>query len=193
MGKQRVLWRLGNKHFSSISESTVHIWEGLKQDLSGKLRTIRVGVFKMHAHAHTFYQLTIILLQIALGVNTLAADANEENCMFDIDLWCLCPWWVGQCIQKPLLRNARIQGWGRNTTGPVREVILKVKVWCHFSDPSLLWLKIYLKQRICLDKETKWSKQICMQCWGKLLLKVRHYNIALLPKKVTNYVTFYGK
>ncbi len=24
---------------------------------------------------------------------------------------------------------------------------------------------------------------------GKLLLKVMHYNIALLPKKVTNYVT----
>lgn len=93
MGKQRVLWRLGNKHFSSISESTVHIWEGLKQDLSGKRRTVKVGVFKMHAHAHTFDQLTIILLQIALGVNTPAADANQENCMFDIDLWCLCPWW----------------------------------------------------------------------------------------------------
>ncbi len=29
-----------------------------------------------------------------------------------------------------------------------------------------------------------------VQCWGKLLLKVMHYNIALLPKKVTNYVTF---
>ncbi len=27
------------------------------------------------------------------------------------------------------------------------------------------------------------------QCWGKLLLKVMHYNIALLSKKVTNYVT----
>ncbi len=27
------------------------------------------------------------------------------------------------------------------------------------------------------------------QCWGKLLLKVTHYNIALLPKKVTNYIT----
>ncbi len=27
------------------------------------------------------------------------------------------------------------------------------------------------------------------QCWGKLLLKVMHYNIALLPKKVTNFVT----
>ncbi len=27
------------------------------------------------------------------------------------------------------------------------------------------------------------------QCWGKLLLKIMHYNIALLPKKVTNYVT----
>ncbi len=30
---------------------------------------------------------------------------------------------------------------------------------------------------------------IYIQCWGKLLLKVMHYNIALLPKKVTNYVT----
>ncbi len=28
-----------------------------------------------------------------------------------------------------------------------------------------------------------------IQCWGKLLLKVMHYNIALLPKKVTNYIT----
>ncbi len=27
------------------------------------------------------------------------------------------------------------------------------------------------------------------QCWGKLFLKVMHYNIALLPKKVTNYIT----
>ncbi len=28
-----------------------------------------------------------------------------------------------------------------------------------------------------------------MQCWGKILLKVMHNNIELLPKKVTNYVT----
>ncbi len=28
-----------------------------------------------------------------------------------------------------------------------------------------------------------------MQCWRKLLLKVMNYNIAFLPKKVTNYVT----
>ncbi len=27
------------------------------------------------------------------------------------------------------------------------------------------------------------------QCWGKLLLKVMHYNISLLSKKVTNYIT----
>ncbi len=27
------------------------------------------------------------------------------------------------------------------------------------------------------------------QCWGKLLLKVMHYNIALLPNKVSNYIT----
>ncbi len=28
-----------------------------------------------------------------------------------------------------------------------------------------------------------------IQCWGKLLLKVMHYNIALIPKKVANYIT----
>jgi len=27
--------------------------------------------------------------------------------------------------------------------------------------------------------------------WGKLLLKVLHYNIGLFPKKQTNCVTFY--
>ncbi len=27
------------------------------------------------------------------------------------------------------------------------------------------------------------------QSWGKLLLKVMRYNIVLLPKKITNYVT----
>ncbi len=27
------------------------------------------------------------------------------------------------------------------------------------------------------------------QFWGNLLLKVMHYNIALIPKKVTNYLT----
>ncbi len=27
------------------------------------------------------------------------------------------------------------------------------------------------------------------QCWGNLILKVMRYNIALLPKKVTDYVT----
>ncbi len=31
------------------------------------------------------------------------------------------------------------------------------------------------------------------QCRGKLLLKVMRYNIVLHSKKVTNYVTFYGK
>ncbi len=30
---------------------------------------------------------------------------------------------------------------------------------------------------------------ISKQCWGKLLLKVMHYNITFLPKKVTNCVT----
>ncbi len=32
-------------------------------------------------------------------------------------------------------------------------------------------------------------KECWEQCWGKLLLKVMRYNIALLPKKVTNYDT----
>ncbi len=31
----------------------------------------------------------------------------------------------------------------------------------------------------------------CCQCWGKLLLKVMHYNITLLPKKVHYLVTFF--
>ncbi len=39
-----------------------------------------------------------------------------------------------------------------------------------------------------------WRCCLCLvQCWGKLLLKVMPYNIVLLPKKVTNYVTFYEK
>ncbi len=29
------------------------------------------------------------------------------------------------------------------------------------------------------------------QFWEKLLLKVMHYNIALLPKTVTNYVNYF--
>ncbi len=29
------------------------------------------------------------------------------------------------------------------------------------------------------------------QCRGKLLLKVMHYNIALLPKNVTNYISYF--
>ncbi len=33
------------------------------------------------------------------------------------------------------------------------------------------------------------GKPVHNQCWGELLLKVMHYNIALLPKKVTSYVT----
>ncbi len=66
------------------------------------------------------------------------------------------------------LRNARIQGWGRNTTGPVREVILRSKYNVILRSKFTVTKDIF-KQRICLDKETKWSKQICMQCWGKLL------------------------
>lgn len=71
-GKQRRLW---NKHFSSISESTVHMsakvmvnsGKGLKQDLSGKLRTIRVGVFKMHAHAYVSTHLLFFLILFCLS------------------------------------------------------------------------------------------------------------------------------
>ncbi len=36
-------------------------------------------------------------------------------------------------------------------------------------------------------RTSKVSKGPC-QCWGKLLLKVMHYNIAVLSKKVTNYM-----
>ncbi len=34
-----------------------------------------------------------------------------------------------------------------------------------------------------------WAGICYQQCWGKLLLKVMHYNIASLSKKVTNYGT----
>ncbi len=46
--------------------------------------------------------------------------------------------------------------------------------------PTVKYYNIY----VTLDHKTSHK-----QCWGKLLLKVMHYNIALLPKKVTNYVT----
>ncbi len=41
----------------------------------------------------------------------------------------------------------------------------------------------------CYQGAAAYNKHKYSQCWGKLLLKVMHYNIALLPKKVTNYVT----
>ncbi len=41
----------------------------------------------------------------------------------------------------------------------------------------------------CADRATQTHMILHHQCWGKLLLKVMHYNIALLSKKVTNYVT----
>ncbi len=37
---------------------------------------------------------------------------------------------------------------------------------------------------------SKVQEMLCHdQCWGKLLLKVMHYNITLLYEKVTNSVT----
>ncbi len=39
-----------------------------------------------------------------------------------------------------------------------------------------------------MSNRTMEKKLNCGQCWGKLLLKVMHYNIVLL-RKVTNYVT----
>ncbi len=30
-----------------------------------------------------------------------------------------------------------------------------------------------------------------IQCWRKLFLKVMHYNIVLLPKKVSNYISYF--
>ncbi len=38
-------------------------------------------------------------------------------------------------------------------------------------------------------QETEQRTHTHHQCWGKLLLKVMHYNIVLLSKKITNYVT----
>ncbi len=43
--------------------------------------------------------------------------------------------------------------------------------------------------RAAIGSQCKLMNRGVMQCWGKLLLKVIHYNIALLPKKVTNYIT----
>uniref|UniRef100_A0A671SRA8 Mitochondrial translational release factor 1-like n=1 Tax=Sinocyclocheilus anshuiensis TaxID=1608454 RepID=A0A671SRA8_9TELE len=52
---------------------------------------------------------------------------------------------------------------------------------------TLLRAKLYSAR---LEEETSKRYQARkLQCWGKLLLKVMHYNIALLHKKVTNYVT----
>ncbi len=45
------------------------------------------------------------------------------------------------------------------------------------------------KKKTCTDKFKLNHAAGDDQCWGKLLWKVMHYNIALLPKKVTNYVT----
>ncbi len=42
--------------------------------------------------------------------------------------------------------------------------------------------------------KSKWQSFcnfLCKHCWGKLLLKLMHWNIALLPKKVTNYVSYF--
>ncbi len=35
------------------------------------------------------------------------------------------------------------------------------------------------------------SRGIEDQCWGKLLLKVMHYNIALFPKKVITLLSYF--
>jgi len=35
------------------------------------------------------------------------------------------------------------------------------------------------------------DEDIDRRCWGKLLLKVMHYNIALLPKKKKNRVSYF--
>ncbi len=40
------------------------------------------------------------------------------------------------------------------------------------------------------------SVRVCVcvcyiQCWRKQFFKVMHYNIALLPKKVTNFISYY--
>ncbi len=53
-----------------------------------------------------------------------------------------------------------------------------------FSDTSVL---AFIRNIVCSFIHP--FNHSCCQCWGKLLLKVMHYNIALLPKKVTNYVT----
>ncbi len=52
-----------------------------------------------------------------------------------------------------------------------------------------IFAKINKKKGFAKQKSASTLKYVDCQCWGKLLLKVMHYNIALLPKKVTNYIT----
>ncbi len=58
-----------------------------------------------------------------------------------------------------------------------------------YISPNLM--KKYILGGLGVSTFSFWDEQ----CRGKLLLKVMRYNIALLSKKVTNYVTvtFYGK
>ncbi len=58
------------------------------------------------------------------------------------------------------------------------------------------WNSIFFLAGDCIEliNEINWGRFSVNlswgQCWGKLLLKVMHYNIVLLPKNVTNYIVF---
>ncbi len=51
--------------------------------------------------------------------------------------------------------------------------------------------KLNFQQPVLQSSVSHDPSEIIQQCWGKLLLKVRHYNIEVLPKKVTNYVSYF--
>ncbi len=53
----------------------------------------------------------------------------------------------------------------------------------HRCAPKYIWRHLFLVANV------RWNALTVNSVGGKLLLKVMHYNIALLPKEVTNYVT----
>ncbi len=62
-------------------------------------------------------------------------------------------------------------------------------LWSVYSAYSIQSNVSLLKYHTVITFSVSVLYSVCTQCWGKLLLKVMHYNIALLLKKVTNYVT----
>ncbi len=75
--------------------------------------------------------------------------------------------------------------------GAVSDVLQKVDVRLVSEDACVRSYGYMITPRMICAGYRSGGKDSCQvtQCLGKLLLNVMHYNIALLPKKVT----FYGK